>query len=195
MLRGVAEGLRQSVRQMDIVARYGGEEFAVITPATALVDAEPGAIRLGGHIAGCQFDFEGKTLKVTVSGGLAQALTGEDDASLIKRADEALYSAKRAGRNCVFSHNGETTGPSGSINPQGLQSLSASGNVTPGNSVAASSMGQSPANSPATDLTSAPQQTDAAPDGSIPDRRANRSAESNVVLRGNSPPCRRVASV
>jgi len=131
VLRGVAQGLQQSVRQMDIVARYGGEEFAVITPATTLTDAEPGAIRLGGHIAGCQFEFEGKTLKVTVSGGLAQALTGEDEASLIKRADEALYSAKKAGRNCVFSHSGETTRPAGAITAEGrISSAGADGKPT-----------------------------------------------------------------
>jgi diguanylate cyclase len=128
VLRGVAQGLRGTARQMDIVARYGGEEFAVLMPVTTLGEAEPGAVRLGAHIAGCQFEFEGKTLKVTVSGGLAQARTDEDEASLIKRADEALYAAKRSGRNCTFSHDGATTRPAGAIQTEAPQSPAAADN-------------------------------------------------------------------
>ena len=186
VLRGVAQGLQQSVRQMDIVARYGGEEFAVITPATTLTDAEPGAIRLGGHIAGCQFDFEGKTLKVTVSGGLAQVLTGEDEASLIKRADEALYSAKRAGRNCVFAHTGATTRPAGAISPEGRT-------LPPGaDGQAASEPTAGSAADSASAGASAGRRGRLRP---VPDRRSNRPAESDLVLRGNSPPRGRVASL
>ena len=113
VLRNVARNLRQCVRQMDMVARYGGEEFAIIMPAANLHDAEPGAIAAVVHIAKCQIEFQGKTLQVTVSGGLAQAQTDEDAAALIKRADEALYAAKKGGRNRVYVHDGSEVRPAG----------------------------------------------------------------------------------
>ena len=97
VLRGVARGLGYQLRDTDIVARYGGEEFAIIMAGTTLGESEIGAVRAAAHIADCRFEFEGRTLNVTVSGGLAQALPGEDEATLIKRADEALYAAKKVG--------------------------------------------------------------------------------------------------
>jgi diguanylate cyclase len=108
VLRGVAASLRESYRQMDIVTRYGGEEFAVIMPSTTLAESEVGAARACPFVEHKQFEFDGKSLKVTVSGGLAQAAQADDPASLIKRADEALYAAKRAGRNRVYVHDGKT---------------------------------------------------------------------------------------
>jgi diguanylate cyclase (GGDEF)-like protein len=108
VLRGVAACLRESYRQMDIVTRYGGEEFAVIMPSTTLAESEAGAARVCPFVEFRQFEFEDKTLKVTVSGGVAQAARSEDQAALIKRADEALYAAKRGGRNRVFLHDGTT---------------------------------------------------------------------------------------
>ncbi len=120
VLRGVAGAIRATIRDMDIVARYGGEEFAIILPASTLQEAEAGALRLCPHLETSQFHFEGKTLKVTISGGLAQAATGEDETSLIKRADEALYAAKKAGRNRIYTHDGKTIRPigsSGSLRP------------------------------------------------------------------------------
>ncbi len=113
---------------MDIVARYGGEEFAIIMPAANLADAEPAAIAAGAHIAKCQIQFQGKTLQVTASGGVAQAQTQEDAAALIKRADEALYAAKKGGRNCVYVHDGNEIRPAGTttvavLHPPSIQTL------------------------------------------------------------------------
>jgi diguanylate cyclase len=112
VLRGVARGLGDKLRDTDIVARYGGEEFAIIMAGTTLDESEIGAVRAAAHIADCRFEFEGRTLNVTVSGGLAQVLPSDDAAVLIKRADEALYAAKKAGRNRVCIHDGNATRPS-----------------------------------------------------------------------------------
>ena len=111
VLRGVARVLRETCREMDIVARYGGEEFAVIMPSTTIREAQAGALRVCSRIAASQFEFEGKTLKVTVSGGLTEVAVNEDEAAMIKRADEALYAAKKGGRNCGYLHDGQTTAP------------------------------------------------------------------------------------
>ncbi len=108
VLRGVARSLRETLRTMDIIARYGGEEFAVIMPSTTLPEAEMGGERTCLYIEAQQFEYDGELLKVTVSGGLAQARPDEDEAAIIKRADEALYAAKKGGRNRVYSHDGRT---------------------------------------------------------------------------------------
>ena len=100
---------RETCREMDIVARYGGEEFAVIMPSTTIREAQAGVLRICARIAASQFEFEGKTLKVTVSGGLAEVSAKDDEAGMIKRADEALYAAKKGGRNCGYMHDGQTT--------------------------------------------------------------------------------------
>ena len=109
VLRGVGHGLGESLRDTDVVARYGGEEFAIIMGGATLGESEIGAVRVAAKVADCRFEFEGRTLNVTVSGGLAQARADEDEATLIKRADEALYAAKKSGRNRVCIHDGTIT--------------------------------------------------------------------------------------
>ena len=109
VLRGVARALRETCRGMDIVARYGGEEFAVIMPSTTIREAQVGVLRICSRIATSQFEFESKKLNVTVSGGLAEVSVMDDEPGMIKRADEALYAAKKAGRNCGYMHDGQTT--------------------------------------------------------------------------------------
>ena len=97
VLRGVARVLDESSRGFDTPARYGGEEFAVILPHTDPVEAVAVAERLRAAIAAAPLDPE-----VTVSVGVASypedAASGDD---LVRAADEALYAAKRAGRNRV----------------------------------------------------------------------------------------------
>lgn len=111
VLRGVARVLYNSMREMDIVARYGGEEFAVILPDTDLEDALEAAERARSAVAGTSFDVDGASLRVTISGGVTQALPGDNDGSLLKRADEALYASKSAGRNRAFVHLGDVCAP------------------------------------------------------------------------------------
>ena len=98
MLSQLARLIDESVRETDVVARYGGEEFLVVMPETDLVGAATFADRLRARIAG--------EMPLTVSGGVAEALDGDTAESIIARADAALYAAKAAGRNCVFSHSG-----------------------------------------------------------------------------------------
>jgi diguanylate cyclase (GGDEF)-like protein len=93
-------------RQMDLACRYGGEEFAVILPGTKLADAANVAERLRATIAAKKFKEGEHELPVTASVGVAISLTGDDQTSLIKRADEALYAAKENGRNAAYLHNG-----------------------------------------------------------------------------------------
>jgi diguanylate cyclase len=97
VLRGVAEAVRESLRQHDIPGRYGGEEFGVLLPGSDEAGAEVIAERIRKKIEWASFAGE---LKVTASIGCA-AIQASDlfAASLVARADRALYEAKAAGRN------------------------------------------------------------------------------------------------
>jgi diguanylate cyclase len=106
VLRGVARVLRQAVAEANLVARYGGEEFAVVFPGSTISAARETAERARLAIASARFRYEGRELRVTSSGGLAELAVGETEAGLVKRADEALYASKHAGRNCAHYNDG-----------------------------------------------------------------------------------------
>lgn len=84
----------------DFVARVGGEEFAVILPEHAIPAAVKRADEALGKIRKNVLTHEGLELKFTVSMGIAQFYSGEAIDHWLKRADQALYDAKRLGRNC-----------------------------------------------------------------------------------------------
>jgi diguanylate cyclase (GGDEF)-like protein len=97
-LRFVAQTLQQGVRLQDVVARYGGEEFVILLPASDTSAAIKVAERLRIVIE----QHTGLARGVTASFGVATADLGATDTeTLVKQADQALYQAKRAGRNCV----------------------------------------------------------------------------------------------
>jgi len=108
VLRGIAAVLRRTTRTMDLLARYGGEEFAVIMPGAVLDDAKSAAERVRGAIADAGFRYDGKSFQVTVSVGVAELQSGENVSRLVRRADEALYAAKTAGRDAVWYHSGRS---------------------------------------------------------------------------------------
>jgi len=105
VLRLVAMALKQNVKGQDIAARYGGEEFAIILPNTTLRSA----LTVADHVRRAVMTKElmkrstGEHLgRITVSIGLATLHKDEAGPSLIERADNALYAAKRYGRNRVM---------------------------------------------------------------------------------------------
>jgi len=102
-LQNVARIIDETVRDTDIVARYGGEEFVVVMPHTDL----PGAVVFAERV---RVKVQ-ESLDLTLSGGTATAQDGDDPNSLLTRADTALYSAKAAGRNRIYSHNGDVIEP------------------------------------------------------------------------------------
>jgi two-component system cell cycle response regulator len=106
VLREFAVRLRKSIRGIDLACRMGGEEFVVVMPDTDMAVATMVAERLRRRIAAEPFTIEqgGRRVEVTISIGLA-VLGGDDDhpAGMLKRADQALYRAKRDGRNRVVA--------------------------------------------------------------------------------------------
>jgi diguanylate cyclase (GGDEF)-like protein len=102
VLRRTGLLLKESIRNCDYAARYGGEEFIVILPETGPEDGVETAERIRNQIAEKEMGSDGTPLKVTVSVGVASfPKDGDDPHSLMKRADVALYEAKRRGRNRV----------------------------------------------------------------------------------------------
>lgn len=106
VLRETARVLSKTMREMDFTARFGGEEFAVILPNTTLSDARRAAQRALKAVAAHPFEHEGREVPLTISIGLSGVMPSDDSASLIRRADEALYLSKAAGRNCGHFHDG-----------------------------------------------------------------------------------------
>jgi two-component system cell cycle response regulator len=106
VLREFALRIRKSIRNIDLACRYGGEEFVIVMPETDMAVATMVAERLRRRIATEPFAIQQgtKQLEVTLSIGIA-ALSGEGDtaATILKRADQALYRAKRDGRNRVVA--------------------------------------------------------------------------------------------
>lgn len=101
VLKRLAGLVSEGIRKEECFARYGGEEFAIVLPDT---DTERGAIfaeKIRAKIEGTHFEFEGSTIPVTLSMGVAEV--GEKDTleGFIKSSDEKLYEAKQTGRNRV----------------------------------------------------------------------------------------------
>ncbi len=102
ILRSVALILKQQLRKMDMVCRYGGDEFAILVPETTGENAVRVAEKLRRHIE--THPFPGVPRPVTISGGVADYPThGMTRDEVVAAADNALYTAKQAGRNRVAS--------------------------------------------------------------------------------------------
>lgn len=103
-LKRLAEMLTEHSRRPDIACRIGGEEFFILAPETALPGAMRQAERLREAFEMQPIHIEGLTLSLTISIGVAQKIAGmATPEELIKAADEALYQAKREGRNRVVA--------------------------------------------------------------------------------------------
>jgi len=109
VLQTFADILRATVREIDLPARYGGEEFAVLLPQTDLEGAQRLAERLCKALAARPMPTHpGALVAVTASFGVAAFPDSPTPAALFAAADEALYRAKRSGKNCVVAADAGT---------------------------------------------------------------------------------------
>ncbi len=103
VLKQLATVIRAKIRREDIIARYGGEEFAIVLPEIGRDKGIAFANKIRGLVEKAPFRFEDTKISVTISIGVACSQDDDDAGILIKRADDKLYEAKAAGRNCVKS--------------------------------------------------------------------------------------------
>ncbi|WP_085748041.1 GGDEF domain-containing protein [Pseudomonas sp. R45(2017)] len=101
VLKIIATVLRKRMRGNDFIARFGGEEFVLLLPATPPAVGAKFLETLRAAIEACPFHFKGERVTITVSMGLTTFRAGEHSDLVLKRADQALYRAKNAGRNRV----------------------------------------------------------------------------------------------
>jgi diguanylate cyclase (GGDEF)-like protein len=111
VLKGIVGVVLTCLRKEDLLVRYGGEEFCILLPNVAIDRAAAMAERIREAAQQAHFSFNGRALPVTISIGVstlsAEGTEGVD--RLVNRADEALYAAKKAGRNRVVAFPANTT--------------------------------------------------------------------------------------
>ena len=95
--------IKETLRTMDVIARFGGEEFLIVLPDTSLAEAVQTITRLQRELTKQIFMHNHTRLLMTFSAGVALRNEKEDQQSMVKRADAALYEAKRTGKNRVVA--------------------------------------------------------------------------------------------
>jgi len=98
-LKALAAAVRERLRPVDQLARFGGEEFVVLLPETPLAEAQQALTRLQRALSAALFMHDEQEVFVTFSAGVTAWRPGEALAVALERADEALYEAKRTGKN------------------------------------------------------------------------------------------------
>jgi diguanylate cyclase (GGDEF)-like protein len=116
VLRHSARVLARSVRRSDLVARYGGEEFVVLAASCSLAAALAVAERFRAGLAEQPVSARGTKIPISASAGIASAdWTRDTPSNLLCRADQALYEAKKSGRDAVWIHDPTRSSPSVAI--------------------------------------------------------------------------------
>ena len=98
-LKALAAGVLERLRPVDHLARFGGEEFVVLLPGTDVAEAQQTLTRLQRSLSEALFLHDGREVFVTFSAGVTGWQAGEALETALERADEALYEAKRTGKN------------------------------------------------------------------------------------------------
>ena len=108
VLKTVSHVIKLQLRDYDIAGRYGGEEFSIILPYTKLIEAKMVAERLRRAVEKTKIDISKlnsdvseKEIGVTISLGISEYIDGDDEKTILQKADKALYKAKESGRNKV----------------------------------------------------------------------------------------------
>ncbi|GLX12109.1 GGDEF domain-containing protein [Pseudomonas straminea] len=101
VLKIIAGELFKRLRKTDFIARFGGEEFVLLIPSTPMDGGLKLLDTLRTAIENCPFHFKGERVTITLSGGISAFSSAERSEQVFERADQALYRAKRGGRNRI----------------------------------------------------------------------------------------------
>ena len=110
VIKEISRKIKECIRQIDTAARYGGDEFAVILPNTALGDATIVAQRMVASVAGSPATWKKELIPLSISVGLGQYDADTNPEDITSRSDQALYLAKKAGKNTfrIFEPSAKT---------------------------------------------------------------------------------------
>ncbi|SHG45151.1 GGDEF domain-containing protein [Massilia sp. CF038] len=100
-LKHLVKIVKETLRSMDVIARYGGEEFLILLPETTVDAASQTMTRLQRELTKHFFLHDNEKVLITFSAGVALRQPNEDQGALVKRADKAMYEAKKTGKNRV----------------------------------------------------------------------------------------------
>ncbi len=100
-LKHLVKIVKETLRSIDVIARFGGEEFLILLPETTVEAASQTMTRLQRELTKHFFLHDNEKLLITFSAGVAMRLPNEEQAALVKRADQAMYEAKKSGKNRV----------------------------------------------------------------------------------------------
>ena len=95
----VAQLIFNNCRETDFIARFGGEEFVMLLPNTLSEQAFILAEKIRTLISNSGFNYNGKSIKLTISCGISEFAEGDEFEAVFERADQALYQSKEQGRN------------------------------------------------------------------------------------------------
>jgi len=104
-LKKLAELLKERLRKNDFIYRYGGEEFVIILPHTDIKGALIAGEGVRSYIDKSVFSYKDQKIPLTISAGISSFKKGCDGSNVFEKADEALYLAKKSGRNKVKTEN------------------------------------------------------------------------------------------
>ena len=103
VLKIIAQELSKRLRKTDFIARFGGEEYVILLPETPLAEGKKLIETLRLVIQACPFHFRGEPVTITFSAGIGQVSPQESLDDAFERIDQALYAAKKAGRNSIIA--------------------------------------------------------------------------------------------
>ena len=103
VLKIIAQELSKRLRKTDFIARFGGEEYVILLPETPLAEGKKLIETLRLVIQACPFHFRGEPVTITFSAGIGQICPQESLDDAFERIDQALYAAKKAGRNTIIA--------------------------------------------------------------------------------------------
>lgn len=101
VIRQISKKIKECIRKIDTAARYGGDEFTVILPNTPLADARVVAERMVEAVANSPITWKKEEIDLSISVGLGEYDAESTAEDITRRSDEALYTAKQAGKNTV----------------------------------------------------------------------------------------------
>lgn len=101
VIKEISRKIKECIRQIDTAARYGGDEFAIILPNTSISEAVVAAERMVEVVADSAISWKKEQIKLSISVGVGQYGPEASPEDITSRSDQALYTAKQAGKNTV----------------------------------------------------------------------------------------------